>query len=344
MSKGTFSWKKLTSNKLFWPFLAFIIIMLINLIYRPAFFQVTIKDGHLYGSVIDILNRGAPLMLLAIGMTLVLATGGVDLSVGPVMAISGAVAAALIGSDIGLTHTPFVVVVIAAIGAALLGGIWNGLLVSRVGLQPIIATLILMGAGRGIAQMITKGQILNIYYEPFDYLGAGFLFRLPFPIFIVAFVFLLAWILTRKTAVGLFIESIGINSSSSFYSGINEKNIKLLVYTISGLCAGIAGLIVASNIRSADGNNAGYLLEMDAILAGVIGGTSLNGGRFSLVGSMLGALIIQSLTTTIYSMGVPPEVISLVKAVVVLIVSLLQSNRFREIVLSRVVNKGVLSQ
>lgn len=344
MSKGTFSWKKLTSNKLFWPFLAFIIIMLINLIYRPAFFQVTIKDGHLYGSVIDILNRGAPLMLLAIGMTLVLATGGVDLSVGPVMAISGAVAAALIGSDIGLTHTPFVVVVLAAIGAALLGGIWNGLLVSRVGLQPIIATLILMGAGRGIAQMITKGQILNIYYEPFDYLGAGFLFRLPFPIFIVAFVFLLAWILTRKTAVGLFIESIGINSSSSFYSGINEKNIKLLVYTISGLCAGIAGLIVASNIRSADGNNAGYLLEMDAILAGVIGGTSLNGGRFSLVGSMLGALIIQSLTTTIYSMGVPPEVISLVKAVVVLIVSLLQSNRFREIVLSRVVNKGVLSQ
>lgn len=333
--------RRATASKLFWPFLALVLILLFNLAYRPSFFSIEMKDGHLFGSLIDILNRGAPLMLLAAGMTLVIATGGIDLSVGPVIAITGAVAAYLIGSDINTTHTPFVLVILAALGVALLAGLWNGLLVSRAGIQPIIATLILLGAGRGLAQMITQGQILNMYYKPFDFIGGGFLV-LPFPVYIVAVVATLIWLLTRRTAVGMFIESIGINSSSSFYSGISEKNIKLLVYVISGLCAGIAGLILASNIRSADANNAGLFIEMDAILAVVIGGTSLSGGRFSLLGSMLGALIIQSLTTTILSVGVPPQVISLVKAMVVLIVSLMQSASFRTIVFGRLVKKGAV--
>ncbi|MBI9049488.1 MAG: ABC transporter permease [Anaerolineaceae bacterium] len=335
-------WKKCSSSKLFWPILSLLLIMLFNLLVNPSFFNIEMKEGHLYGSLIDVLNRGTPLMLLAIGMTLVLATGGVDLSVGPVIAITGAVAAYLIGSDIGVTHTPFFLVILTAIGAALLAGLWNGILVSRAGIQPIIATLILLGAGRGLAQMITQGQILNVYYKPFDFIGAGFLL-LPFPVYIVTIVVILVWLLTRKTAVGLFIESIGINTSSSFYSGISEKNIKLLVYVISGLCAGIAGLILASNIRSADANNVGLFIEMDAILAAVIGGTSLAGGRFSLAGSILGALIIQSLTTTILSVGVPPQVISLIKALVVLAVSLLQSPDFRNIVFGRLVKKGALS-
>ena len=281
-------------------------------------------------------------MLLATVMTLVLATGGVDLSVGPVIAITGAVAAFLIGSDIGVTHTPFVLVILAALGASILAGFWNGMLVSRAGIQPIIATLILLGAGRCVAQMITQGQILNVYYEPFDFIGGGFLL-LPFPVYLVVIVVFLIWFLIRKTAFGLFIESIGVNSSSSYYSGISEKNVKMLVYIISGLCAGIAGLIIASNIRSADANNAGYLIEMDAILAAVIGGTSLSGGRFSIAGSILGALIIQSLTTTILSVGVPPQVISLIKALVVLAVSLLQSPDFRRFVYGGIVKKGAIS-
>lgn len=335
--------KRMTGSKLFWPFVALALLLLINLFYRPSFFAIEIKDGHLFGSLIDILNRGAPLMLLSIGLTLALATGGTDLSVGPVIAITGAVAAALIGSEINATHTPFILVILLSLGVAILGGLWNGLLISRAGVQPIIATLILMVTGRGIAQMITAGQILNVYYKPFDFIGGGFLFGLPFPLYIVALMMLFVWFLTRRTAVGLFIESIGVNASSSYYSGINEKNVKLLVYTLSGLCAGIAGLIVASNIRSADANNAGLFFEMDAILAVVIGGTSMTGGRFSLVGSLLGALIIQTLTTTIYSIGIPPEIISLVKAIVVLVVSLMQSASFRQIAFARFMKKGAVS-
>jgi len=189
----------------------------------------------------------------------------------------------------------------------------------------MVATLVLMVAGRGIAQLITNGQIITVYYSPYFYIGGGYLLGLPFALFIVAAVFLFAWFITRKTAVGLFVEAVGTNASSSFYSGINEKNVKLLAYTFCGLCAGIAGLLISSNVKSADANNAGLWSELDAILAVVIGGTLMSGGRFSLVGSILGALIIQSMTTTIYAFGVPPEVVLVVKAVVVLAVVLLYS-------------------
>lgn len=338
MSHARKIWNRLSANALFWPLLALALVMLFNLIYSPGFFKVEFKDGHMYGSLIDILNRGTPLMLVAIGMTLVIATGGVDLSVGPVIAITGAAAASLIGTTTteSITKTPLALVLLIPLGCAMLGGLWNGLLVSRAGVQPVVATLILMVAGRGVAQLITQGQILTIYYTPYFFIGAsgssGYIFGLPFPLYLLAAVLLAVALLTRRTAVGLFIESIGINTSSSYHSGINEKNIKLLVYTLCGLCAGVAGLIISSNIKSADANNAGNLYELDAILAVVIGGTSLAGGRFSLVGSVLGALIVQSLTTTIYSVGVPPEVTMVVKAIVVLLVSLVQSGHFRSIV------------
>jgi simple sugar transport system permease protein len=324
--------KRLTSSRLIWPILALAVIMLFNAIFTPGFFRIEMKEGHLFGSLIDIFNRGAPLMLLAIGMTLVIATKGVDLSVGPVAAIAGATAAALIGNASGATDTPLWLVILAAIGVAMLCGAWNGLLVAFADIQPIVATLILMVAGRGVAQLITQGQILTIYYKPYYFIGAGHLFGLPFPLYIVGAVALLAWLLTRRTAFGLFIESIGINARSSFFSGINSRNVKFMVYVISGFCAGVAGLIISSNIRSADGNNAGLYFELDAILAVVIGGTALSGGRFFLAGSILGALIIQSLTTTIYATGVPPEVTLVVKSIVVLTVALLQSPEFRRIV------------
>ncbi|MGJ9383689.1 ABC transporter permease [Salipaludibacillus sp. CF4.18] len=201
---------------------------------------------------------------------------------------------------------------------------------TRLGIQPIVATLILMVAGRGVAQLITNGQITTIYYQPYSFIGSGHLFMLPFSIYIVIAVLCLALFITRKTAIGLFIESVGGNPVASHLSGISSKNIILMVYIFSGLCAGIAGLILSSNVASADGNNAGLWYELDAILAVVIGGTSLMGGRFFLVGTVIGALIIQSLTTTIYSIGIPAEIILVVKAVVVLIVCLLQSPEFRK--------------
>jgi simple sugar transport system permease protein len=184
-------------------------------------------------------------------------------------------------------------------------------------------------AGRGISMVLTDAQIIYLYNKDFFFVGSGYLFTLPFPIFIVAAVLLVTALVTRRTAVGLFIESVGVNPKATRFSGINAKNILFWVYAFSGFCAGIAGLIVCANVKSADGNNAGNLFELDAILAVVLGGTSLNGGKFSLVGSIIGALIIQTLTTTIYAFNVAPEISQVVKAIVVFIVSLLQSPKFR---------------
>lgn len=316
-------------EKVLWPVLILIFILLINLFFDQSFFVIEVKNGHLTGSLIDILNRGAPLMLISIGMTFVIATKGIDLGVGSVVAISGAIAAMTVSGASQESLVPLFLAVIFALGLSLLTGVWNGFLVSRIGIQPIVATLILMVAGRGIAQLITNGQITTVYYDPYKFLGGGHMFMLPFSIFIVVVVLIVVFYITRKTAIGLFIESVGANPDASRLSGINSKNIILMVYVFSGLCAGIAGLILSSNVASADGNNAGLWFELDAILAVVIGGTSLFGGRFYLLGTIIGALIIQSLTTTIYSIGIPPEINLVTKAIVVLVVCLLQSPEFR---------------
>jgi len=193
----------------------------------------------------------------------------------------------------------------------------------------VIATLILMVAGRGVAQLLTGGQIITVYYAPFFFLGNGFLLGLPFAVFIAAAVWgVLHWLMTR-TALGLFIQAVGINPTAARVAGVQARRLIVGAYAFCGACAGVAGLLISSNVKSADGNNAGQLIELDAILAVTLGGTALTGGRFSLAGSVIGALIIQTLTYAIYSLGVPPEVNLVVKAVVVFAVMLLQSPEFR---------------
>lgn len=315
------------------PLIALSLLLLFNLIFIDGFFNLEIKNGRLFGTLIDILNRSAKLAILAIGMTLVIATGGIDLSVGAIIAITGAIAAKLIGGQLVIENGTIQYVTLVSLPLALfvallisgIFGMWNGFLVGKIGIQPIVATLILMVSGRGIAQLITKGQIITIYYQPFHYIGNGYLLGLPFTIFIVFFVFLVVYLLVRKTALGLFIESVGINDIGSRYVGINSEKIKYIVYIICGLCAGIAGLIISSNVKCADANNAGLWMELDAILAVVIGGNSLDGGKFTLVGSLIGALIVQTLTTTVYAAGVAPEVTLVVKAVVVIGLTIIQS-------------------
>jgi simple sugar transport system permease protein len=274
-------------------------------------------------------------MLLSMGMTLVIAsTGGTDLSVGAVIAITAAMVSRLIGGQLVMvdgvqsyvSQTPMALAIFAALALAMLLGLWNGILVTYGKIQPIVATLVLMVAGRGIAQLITDGQIITIYYAPYFFVGGGWLLGLPFAIFIAVFVFILAQLLTRKTSLGLFIESVGGNSEASWYAGINDKAVKLFSFVFCGFCAGVAGLIICSNVKSADANNAGLNTELDAILAAVIGGTSMSGGRFNLFGSLVGALLIQTLTTTIYAFGVPPEVSLVVKSLVVVLVCFLQSS------------------
>ena len=333
--------RRFRESRLFWPLVAWVLILVIDAIFLPGFFKIGILDGHLYGNLIDVLNNSAPLMLVAIGMTMVIATGGVDLSVGAVIAISAAMGAVLINPALGnklisndiltkdMTNTPLGLIILADLAAGTLCGLWNGLLVSRGKIQPMVATLILMVAGRGIAQLITNGQIMTIYYTPYFFFGNGFILGLPVSIYIVAGIFLVAWVLVRKTSIGLFVESVGINAKSTYYSGISEKNVKLLAYTFCGFCAAIAGLILSSYVHSADGNNNGLNYELDAILAVVIGGTLMTGGRFSLFASMIGALIIWTFTITMYTFGVPANALLAGRAVLVLVVILLYSDYVR---------------
>jgi simple sugar transport system permease protein len=356
--KSSFTWRKVTESRLFFPLVALGLILLFDLIFIPGFFRIETKEGNLYGSLIDILRNGSTVSLLAIGMTLVIATGGVDLSVGAVMAIAASVAAVMMNpviiglelppdlmkfiNDPHFTYAPLWEVILVTLLVAAMFGLWNGLLVAYVRIQPMVATLILMIAGRGIAQLITNGVRIQIFYQPYAFIGQGWIV-LPFSLYIVAFVFLVAWLLTRKTAIGLFIESVGINFRSSFYSGIDEKKIKLLVYTFCGLCAGIAGLVASSNIKTSDANNIGLTLELDAILAVVIGGTSMAGGRFSLLASIVGALVIQAMTTSMYAIGVPAFALQAIKGLVVIFVILLYSEQVRGFVRRITTQKEALS-
>ncbi|BES86717.1 sugar ABC transporter permease [Pectobacterium araliae] len=313
---------RLTFTKGVPQLLALVAILLIDSMVAPNFFSLHIQDGRLFGSLIDILNRGAPVALLALGMTLVIATGGIDLSVGAVMAIAGATAATLTAAGHPL---PSVLLTALLVGA--LCGLWNGFLVAVLQIQPIVATLMLMVAGRGIAQLITEGQIITFDNAGLAKLGSGTLFYLPMPVMIACVVLLALWALTRKTALGLFIESVGINLRSARNAGVSTKLVLVAAYVICGVCAAVAGVIVTADIRGADANNAGLWLELDAILAVVIGGGSLLGGRFNLLLSVVGALIIQSMNTGILLSGYRPEFNLVLKALVVLLVLVMQSPR-----------------
>lgn len=320
-------------TRLVWTVLALFVILFVDRLISPNFFEIRLVNGRLVGSLINILDNSAPYALLALGMTLVIATKGIDLSVGAVMAICAAVAVVLIRNyENGATefyYQPgFVILITIGIGA--ICGLWNGILVAFLDLQPIIATLILMVAGRGVAQMITGGQSPTFTNDSLAFVGRGVVFGVPFPIYIAVLALIVVTLFVRRTALGLLIESVGVNDRASYYAGIQARMIKLFVYMLSGMCAAIAGMIVAGEVKSADPHTAGMFTELDAILAVVIGGTSLLGGRFYLMLSVIGVLIIQSLLVGLYVSSLHPTTNLVVKAIVVLAVLLIQSQEFRQ--------------
>jgi galactofuranose transport system permease protein len=323
-----------------WPALALALVLLFNFFLTPGFFHLTVRDGRIYGSLIDIVNRGAPVILLSLGMTLVIATGGVDLSVGAVMAITGAIAGVMITKGV----TSMFAIIALPLVISIIAGAWNGALVGFVSVPPIVATLILMVAGRGIAQLVTNGQI-TFHNDTFAFLARGTFLGLPFPITLVVISFIVLLVATEKTAAGLFIAATGDNELAARCAGLHTRRVKLFVYIICGFMAGIAGLIPAADIQQADATHAGEWLELDAILATVIGGTALTGGRFSLGGALLGALLIQTVTTTILTRGVPSQLTLVVKALVVVSVCLLQSEKFRTFTVTTMrMNRKVVHQ
>lgn len=320
-------------SPLLWPLILLGAVLILNFVLDPSFFNITMRDGRFYGSIIDILNRAAPVMLLSVGMTLVVATGGVDLSVGAVMSIAGSVSAGLLSRPEGFllnglpVHSIPMIILVSLIISSICG-MFNGLLIGFAKLQPIVATLILMVAGRGVAMLLTDGQIITFTNPQFAAIGSGSNLTLPNPIWISLIVALGIGLLARKTSFGLFTEAVGDNPRAADGVGIDSRTVKLAIYTISGICAGVAGLIAAADIKAADANNAGLYLELDALLAVAIGGTSMAGGRFSIAGSIFGAILMQAVTTTILTRGVPTEATLILKALIVVGVCLAQSPNF----------------
>ena len=322
-----------------WPLFALGLILLFNLVFTDSFFAITVKDGHLFGSLIDILRRSAPTLIMAVAMTYVIATGGIDISVGSVLAISGSIASLVVwgGNTQYLTsagsqyYAPMLSIILIPLVASILLGAFNGVMVSFIGLQPFIATLILMTAGRGLAQLLTGGKVLNFRHAGFEFVGRGYLFGLPFPFLLALGVIVLGTAITRLTPMGLYIQAVGGNRSASNFSGVNTRLVLLFVYIFSGFAAGLSGLVMTSDITGADAGFMGLYMELDAILAVVIGGTPMEGGKYNVGGTVVGVLIIQTLTTTILTKGIPTEYTLLVKAIVVVVVLIIQSNKMREV-------------
>ncbi len=325
--------KKFSHSSLALPLVALALLLLFNAVFVNDFFKIEVmENGNLYGRPIDILYRASSLIILALGMTFVIATGGVDISVGAVCAISAASCCVILGGDIsGVPHYPFAVAILAGIGAGVLAGMWNGLLVAKFKIQAMVATLILLTAGRGIAQLLTDGQIITVYYKPFAYIGGNIPgVPLPTALLIALCMVILVLILNAKTSIGMFIQSVGINQVASKYAGINVTLVLFCVYIFSGFCAGTAGLIEGSLIRAADANNCGLNMEMDAILSVTLGGTLMIGGRYYIGGTIIGAITIQTLTTTMYAVGVSSDRLPAVKAVVILLIIVFQSEKFKQ--------------
>jgi ribose/xylose/arabinose/galactoside ABC-type transport system permease subunit len=233
------------------------------------------------------------------------------------------------------TVKPFLWVILVPLVVCTLMGLFNGTLIAKLKIQPIIATLILMVGGRGIAQIITNGKQFTTQYSPFKFIGNGSVLGIPFPIIVSFVVVLLMVLFVRKTSFGMFVEAVGINPNASRVSGLQSDAIIIITYIITGFLAGIAGLIYSSRIASCDSNNAGQGYEMDAILAVVIGGTSMTGGKFSLIGTVVGSIIIRTITTLVLYFGVVSEAIMAFKALIIAGVIVLQSEPVRRAISKR---------
>lgn len=326
-------------SKLAWAVIAELAILAVAGILRPDFFRIEYNatTGMFYGSIVDIINRSSEITIIAMGMTMVIALGGTDISVGALVAVAGAFALKLLRWDVteyptpgDYTIYPFVLVILVPLAVCTLMGLFNGILIGKFKLEPIIATLILMVAGRGIAQIATNGKQFTTGYTPFRFIGQGSLFGLPFPIILAVVICTAVMIFVRRTAFGTFVESVGINPSASRVTGLKSGKIIIIVYTLTGFLSGVAGLIYSSRISSCDSNNAGVNYEMDAILAVVLGGTSMTGGKFSLTGTIIGSLIIRTITTLVYYFGITSESIMAFKAVIILVVIIIQSEPVRK--------------
>lgn len=324
------SWRRVLRRQEVWGVVAIVVLLCVNLIKDPGYLSISYSSntGAFVGNLIDILRASAPILMISIGMCLVIATGGVDLSVGSMMAVSGAVAMEFMNGRPD-TLAAAAGAIALALGLCLVLGAFSGLLISVVGLQPFITTLVMMLAGRGLAKVITSGQNTTADNGSYRWLANGYVFGLPVVFLVAAAITVLVIVLVRTSALGMMIESLGINAEASRLAGINRRALLTTVYTASAVLAGVAGILATGTVMTVDISQTGYQLELDAILAVVVGGTSLAGGKFSLTGAAIGAVLIATLDKTVVFLGVPASATPAFKAIVIIVLYVAQADRTR---------------
>jgi galactofuranose transport system permease protein len=292
---------------------ALLLLLIINSVFTPNFFD--------FNNFRNILLQVSPTVLVAVGMTLVIATGGIDLSVGSVMAIASAVAATSLDYGAGAA-------VILALAAAALAGAFNGALITGFRIQPIIVTLALLISGRGVAQVLSNGGQLIPFSNPsFEYLGGGKVAGVPLQVMVMASVVGLAVFAMRATPFGRYVAAVGGNEAASRLAGVRVHRTKVIVYTLSGLLAGLAGLIETARLGASDAQRVGLNIELDAIAATVVGGTPLTGGRATVLGTLVGALIMQVITTGFVMNGISYAWSLVIKAAIIVAAVYIQRSK-----------------
>jgi simple sugar transport system permease protein/ribose transport system permease protein len=292
---------------------ALVLLVVANALFTPNF----ATSGNLW----NVLLQVSSVVLVAVGMTLVIATGGIDLSVGSVMAIAGALAATRLEGGMAL-----------AIGVALVGalaaGLLNGALIARDRIQPIVVTLATLIAGRGLAQVLSDdGQLVPIRDAAFFVLGRGRVGPVPVPVIIALVVVAIAAFALRATPFGRYVLAAGGNPAAARLAGVPVRRTIITVYVLSGLLAGLAGLLEASRLGASDAAKIGLNIELDAIAATVVGGTALTGGRATILGTVLGALVMQVIATSFNMLLVPYAWSLALKAVIILVAVYFQRPR-----------------
>ena len=282
-----------------------IILCIVISVITPRFLTVT--------NILNVFTQVSVNAIIAVGMCFVILTGGIDLSVGSTLAITGAVAATLVKSG---TNTFVTVGAVLIIGA--LVGLFNGILVSKGKIQAFIVTLATMTIFRGVTYVYTKGTPISGLSSDFTVIGNGKLAGIPLPVILILIVVLGAWYVLNQTRYGRYVYAVGGNEDSARLSGINTDKIKALVYVICGVTAALSGIVVTSRIGSAS-PNAGSGFELDAIAAVVLGGTSLSGGEGSVIGTIIGAMIIGVLNNGLNLMNVSPFYQLIIKGFVIIL-------------------------
>ncbi|HUQ38345.1 MAG TPA: ABC transporter permease [Aestuariivirga sp.] len=300
-------------------FIALVLLILFNFAVTPHFATMQTLSVNL--------TQVCTIVIVGVGMTLVIATGGIDLSVGALMAIAGAMSPMFFTGELFPVPNIYVGIALGIVFPIIIAsffGLFNGWLINRFSIQPIIATLVLFIAGRGIAQVSTNGDLQVFKVPEFQAIAIGRVLGVPFQVWIMVVVVIIAAFVLRRTVFGRQVLAVGGNEEAARLSGVPVKRVKLIVYAVSGFCSGIAGLIVIAMNSAADANLIGLGMELDAIAAVAVGGTLLTGGRATILGTLLGALIIQLVRYTLLANGVPDAAALVVKAGLIILAVWLQ--------------------